>query len=47
MFDPAYDGVDDIDTHEGAQMRASSLDLKDWFRPLWDDEPVHPLAKEQ
>lgn len=44
MFAPALDGIDDPDTYEGAQMRTGSLHPKHWFEPLWDDEPVHPLA---
>ncbi len=43
-FAPALDGIDDPDTYEGAQMRTGSLHPKDWFEPLWGDEPVHPLA---
>lgn len=44
MFAPAFDGIDDPDTYEGANMRTGSLHPKDWFEPLWEDEPVHPLA---
>ncbi len=44
MFDPAYDGIDDPDTYEGSQMRTGLLHPSAWFDPLWEDEPVHPLA---
>ncbi len=44
IFAPAFDGIDDPDTTEGAQMRTGSLHPKDWFEPLREDEPVHPLA---
>lgn len=43
MFAPAFDGIDDPDTTEGAQIRTGSLHPSAWFDPLGDDEPVHPL----
>jgi hypothetical protein len=46
MFDPAFDGIDDRDTYEGAQIGTGSLQPTAWFDPLRDDEPVHPLARE-
>lgn len=44
MFDPAFDGIDDPNTHEGSQLGIRSLHPTTWFEPLIPELRVHPLA---
>ena len=45
MFDPRFDGIDDPETVEGAQLGIGPLDPSAWFEPLYDGRPVHPMAE--
>ena len=45
LFNPAFDGIDDPDTYEGAQMRVDPLDPSAWFAPLQGTGHVHPMAR--
>lgn len=45
MFDPRFDGIDDPETVEGAQLGIGPLDPSAWFEPLYEGRPVHPMAE--
>ena len=45
MFDLIYDGIDDPQTPEGALLGTGPLDPTAWFKPLYENRPVHPMAQ--
>jgi len=45
LFDSRFDGIDDPEIVEGAQLGVGPLDPSAWFEPLYDGRPVHPMAE--
>ncbi len=44
LFDPRFDGIDDPETREGAQMRVQPLHPSSWFVAFYEGGSVHPMT---
>lgn len=45
LFAPAYDGIDDADSYEGARLGVASLHPSAWFDAFAGANPVHPMVQ--
>ncbi len=45
LFAPAYDGIDDPDSHEGSRLGVASLHPSAWFHALPGADAVHPMVQ--
>lgn len=43
LYDPAWDGIEDLDSDVARHEGMANLHPKDWFKPFRTAEPVHPF----